>query len=286
MPDHSQAYHHITVKPLSGALGAEVLGPDLATLPDPRVIAEIRQAFHRHSVIFFRDQTLTPGAFERFARCLGELDPHHLLKGLEDNPAILEIRREPDDREIFAPGWHADVTYQESPVLGALLYALEVPAVGGDTLFASQALAYDALSPGLRALLDGLVAVHGTAKVYGAEARKYTNLKALTIDQAEAAKVECEHPVVRRHPETGRKALFVNPHYTLRFKDMTAEESRPLLRFLFAHATRPEFTCRFRWEKGSIAFWDNRCTLHSPIDDYFGQRRHMWRITLAGDRPV
>lgn len=277
-------YRHIDVRPLTGALGAEILGIDLRRL-DEEAFAEIQQAFLEHLVIFFRDQALGPADLEAFARRFGRLDPHHVLEGLPGHPDVLEIVREPTDEGVFAPGWHADVTWQEEPVMGAMLYGLEVPAVGGDTLFANQYLAYETLSAGMRKLLDGLRAVHGTAKVYGADAQRYTHVQKLRVDQGEAAKMQSAHPVVRTHPETGRKALFVNAHYTLRFDEMSEEESRPLLSYLFEHAVKPELTCRFRWYPGSLAFWDNRCTLHTPIDDYFGSRRRMLRVTIAGDWP-
>ncbi|MFO0996658.1 MAG: TauD/TfdA family dioxygenase [Alphaproteobacteria bacterium] len=279
-------YKTIDVLPLAGALGAEIFGVDLARPLGNETFSDIHRAFLDHLVIFFRDQTLTPTQLIEFARRFGTLDPHHVLKGMDGHPEILEIIREPTDTKIFAPGWHADVTWQERPVLGAALYGLDVPDIGGDTLFANQYLAYDTLSPGLKAMLEGLRAVHGTAKVYGDKAEDYTYVNNLVTDRAKAATYETVHPVVRTHPETGRKALFLNDHYVLRFEDMTAEESMPLLNVLWQHAVRPEFTCRFRWRAGSIALWDNRCLLHTPIDDYFGKRRHMWRITIGGDRPV
>jgi taurine dioxygenase len=282
----AMSYRTIDVRPLSGSIGAEVLGVDLAQPLGNETFDEIHRAFLEHLVIFFRDQALTPASFAAFARRFGRLDPHRYLKGMDAEPEILEIIREKTDKKIFAPGWHADVTWQERPVLGALLYAKEVPAIGGDTLFANQYLAYETLSPGLRKLLDGLRAVHGAARVYGEKADDYTYVQNLKVDRSEAAKSESIHPVIRTHPETGRRALFLNDHYTLRFEAMSEAESQPLLDYLYRHAIRPEFTCRFRWRTGSIAFWDNRCTLHTPIDDYFGARRHMWRITVAGDRPV
>jgi taurine dioxygenase len=280
------SYQTIDVRPLTGSIGAEILGVDLSKAPGNETFDEIHRAFAEYLVIFFRDQTLSPADFVSFASRFGRLDPHHYLKGMDGQPEILEIVREPTNPKIFAPGWHGDVTWQENPVLGAMLYGLDVPDCGGDTLFANQYLAYEALSPGMKRLLDGLKAVHGTAKIYGDKAEDYTYVQNLRVDRKEAAKSENVHPVLRTHPVTGRKALFVNDHYTLRFEDMTEAESAPLLDFLFRHAIRPEFTCRFRWGKGSIAFWDNRCTLHTPIDDYFGKRRHMWRVTIAGDRPV
>ncbi len=273
------------IRPLAGALGAELLDVDLARLDDAG-FAAIHRAFLDHVVIFFRDQKLDPEAYKAFARRFGALDVHRYLKSVEGHPEVLPIIREPEDREVFAAGWHSDVTYQECPVLGSMLYALDVPEYGADTLFASQYLAYEALSPGMRRTLDGMVAMHGTRKVYDPYAKSGLDEKQFKTDRDKIlAAQEVEHPVVRTHPETGRKALFVNPHYALRFKDMTEDESRPLLDFLFAHAIKPEFTCRFRWANGSLAFWDNRCTLHTPIDDYFGKRRVMHRITVKGDRP-
>jgi taurine dioxygenase len=276
----------IEVRPLTGAVGAEIFGVDLSRPLPSELVSEIRAVFIDYLVIFFRDQLFTPAQFAAFARQFGRVDPHHLLRGMEIQPEILEIIREPDNRKIFAPGWHADVTWQECPVLGAMLYGVDVPSCGGDTLFSNQYLAYEGLSAGMKKMLGGLRAVHGAAKMYGARADEYTYLDKLKVDRQEAASRENIHPVVRVHPESGRKALFVNDHYTLRFEDMTEEESRPLLQFLLTHAVKPEFTCRFRWHNGSIAFWDNRCTLHTPIDDYFGHRRQMWRITIAGDKPA
>lgn len=273
------------VRPLAGAIGAEVLGVDLRNELDDQSIADIRRVFLDYQVIFFRDQVLTPDEFERFVSRFGQLDPHHVLRGMAQNPNILEIVRRETDPYIFAPGWHADVTWQAKPVLGAMLYGVEVPEIGGDTLFANQYLAYETLSPGMREILDGLQAVHSSEDTYGPGAETSTKVELIKIDRAEAVKGLSEHPVVRTHPETGRKALFVNPDYTKGFVNMTRQESRPLLEFLYAHATRPELSCRFRWRSGSIAFWDNRCTLHRPIDDYFGKRRRTWRITLQGDSP-
>ena len=281
-----ESYQHIEVRPLAGAIGAEVLRVDLRNEFDADVVAEIRRAFLEYLVIFFREQQLTPAQFERFVRRFGTLDPHHVLRGMDGQPSVLEIVRTQSDRHIFAPGWHADVTWQENPVLGAMLYGVEVPESGGDTLFANQYLAYETLSPGIRRMLDPLQAVHSAQDTYGAGAEKTTKVALIKIDRAEAVKDRSVHPVVRTHPETGRRALFVNADYTKSFAEMTKEESAPVLDYLYAHATRPEFTCRFRWREGSIAFWDNRCTLHCPIDDYFGEFRRTWRITLEGDRPV
>jgi taurine dioxygenase len=279
-------YETIEVSPIGRALGAEIRNVDLGKPLGDAVLAEIRRAFLQHLVIFFPGQRLAPEDLKRFGRCFGPLSVHRFIAGLDGHPEILPIIRKETDTHVFAEGWHADVTYQERPILGALLYAVEVPETGGDTIFANQYLAYERLSPGMRRMLDGLVAIHGGAAVYGAQFDKQAIDPAqLKQDRAVAAATETEHPVVRTHPETGRKALFVNAAYTLRFKDMTAEESRPLLDFLLEHATDPDLTCRYRWSPGALTLWDNRCVLHRPVNDYFGSRRVMHRVAIEGDRP-
>ena len=280
------SYQHIEVRPVAGALGAEIHGVDLRQTLTESTVAEIRQAFLEYLVIFFRDQELTPAQLVDFARCFGKLDPHRVLRGLDEQPEVLEIIREKTDKYIFAPGWHADVTWQQEPVLGSMLYGVEMPESGGDTLFANQYLAYETLSYGMRLMLQKLHGVHSSDQAYGEDAEKLTKVDLIKLDRKEAVKARAAHPVVRTHPETGRKALFVQCGYTFSLKDMTSEESAPLLQYLFDHSTRPELTCRFQWRKGSIAFWDNRCSIHCPIDDYSGQRRRTWRITLQGDKPV
>ena len=221
VPQQRTEYRTIDVQPLTGSIGAEILGVDLSKPLGNETFDEIHRAFLEYLVIFFRDQTLAPADLVAFARRFGPLDPHRVLKGMEGQPEILEIIREETNPKIFAPGWHGDVTWQENPVLGAMLYGLEVPAIGGDTLFANQYLAYESLSPGMKRMLDGLKAVHGSARVYGADADNYTYVKSMKVDQKEAVKNENTHPLVRTHPESGRKALFVNDHYTLRLANMT-----------------------------------------------------------------
>ena len=270
------------MQPLSGALGAEIHGVNLSSAVSDEVFAEIHRAYLNHLVIFFRDQDLGPVALKAFAARFGPLDVHSILKPIDGHPEVLPVFTKADARHVYAEGWHADVTYQEEPTLGAVLYALEVPDVGGDTLFSNQYLAYQALSPGMRALLDGLTAVHSAKRVYGDRQNDNIGVAAGDIARVQSS----EHPVVRTHPDTGRRALFVNDHYTMRFKDMTDQESTPLLQYLLRHAVRPEFTSRFRWRKGSVAMWDNRCTLHCPIGDYYGHRRHMHRVSIFGDRPM
>jgi taurine dioxygenase len=270
---------HLTVKPLSSAIGAEIHGIDLRSPVPDDTVARIRRIWLEHSVIFFRDQDLPPKDFAAFARRFGEVVDYPFLKGLDESPEVIEVAKLEHERVNFGGLWHTDTAYLERPPMGTMLVAREVPPYGGDTLFASSYAAYDALSDGMKRLLDPLRAVNSSAKAEKTRTRE--DRKA-----GEGRKVlEAEHPVVRTHPETGRKALYVNFGHTLRFAGMSEEESAGLLAYLFEHQSRPEFTCRFRWEPGSIALWDNRCALHNPINDYHGHRRIMHRVTLAGDRP-
>ena len=281
-------YSKIEVTPLSGACGAEISGIDLSEDLGNETFAEVQRAFHENLVIFFRDQDLTEDQHKAFGRRFGELNIHPRYVPLEGHPEIFPIRKDPEHTKIVGGSWHQDLTHLEKPPLGSILYALDVPPVGGDTLFANQYLAYDALSEGMREMLDELVAVHDN-RIQAPKATTARNAKMtskLRDDPGEADEPEMEHPVVRTHPDTGRKALFVCRPRTHRFKGMTDAESRPLLQFLFDHSHRPEFTCRFRWRKGSIAFWDNRCLMHKALNDYPGYKRYMNRVTVNGSRPV
>jgi len=284
-------YERISVRPLSGALGAEIAGVNLAESLDDSTFADVRRALLDHLVIFFRDQRLTPEQHKAFSLRFGELDVHPFAKGLDAHPEVLPVVKEADDRGInFGGTWHSDVTFYEKPALGSVLYCLDAPAWGGDTLFANMYLAYESLSDGMKDMLQGMNALHNAARSYGTKnsrqtARNEAGSRSMQVRTGDDAERTVSHPVVRTHPESGRKGLFVNQVFTQRFDGWTEEESRPLLQWLFAHAVRPEFTCRFRWEKGSIAFWDNRCTQHFALNDYFGQRREMHRVTICGDRP-
>ncbi len=278
----------IEVRPIAPALGAEVRGIDIAEPLDGATVAALRRALLDRLVIFFRDQELTPEQHKTFAAGFGPLQTDVFVRGMDADPEILEVVKRAEDARVFAGNWHADVTFQEAPALGSVLYALEVPAVGGDTLFGNMYLAYEALSSGMRDLLGGLSAVHCAYPSYDSESMATRNQQpgGMRYTGSDPREWTAEHPVVRSHPETGRKALFVNRSYTRRFTDMTEAESRPLLEFLLAHMARPEFTCRFRWARGSVAFWDNRCAQHCPIADYPGERRVMHRVTIEGDKPV
>ncbi|HEX6528778.1 MAG TPA: TauD/TfdA family dioxygenase [Burkholderiales bacterium] len=263
------------LRKIAGALGAEIVGVDLSKrFPEK----EIRKAFLEHQVVFLRGQNLDPAQFMEFARAMGKPVEYPFVKGIAGFPEVIEVKKLEHERHAFGGIWHSDTAYLDEPPMGSMLLAREIPPYGGDTEFASQYAAYEALSDGMKRLLDGLFAVNSSAKADVTRTRE---------DRVKeySRQYEAEHPVVRTHPETGRKALYVNVGHTARFRGMTEQESAPLLEFLFRHQVKLEFTCRFHWEVGSLAFWDNRCTQHNPVNDYHGHRRVMHRITLAGDRP-
>jgi taurine dioxygenase len=270
----------LSIRKVAGALGAEISGADLsADLPDG-VIAQIRTALVEHQVIFFRDQSLSPEDQVAFGRRFGPLNIHPYVRGMDGYPEVMEIIKEPADRTNFGGGWHSDTSFLERPAIGSILYALELPEWGGDTLFSSQVAAYDALSPGLKATLEGLSAVHSAGQEYSAQGHSAQKRGSMSVAEAEGAVGEFIHPVVLVHPESGRKALYVNPAFTLRIEGWTKRESRPLLDFLFEHCRYEGYTCRFNWRPGSLAFWDNRQVWHFALNDYPGQRRYMRRVTV------
>ncbi len=274
----------ISVHPLAGALGAEISGVDLAKDLDDEAIAAIRRVWLEHLVVFFHDQEeLTPQRFLDFGRRFGEPIEYPFVKGLPETPEVIPVLKLEHEAVNFGGIWHSDTTYLERPPMASMLIAREVPEAGGDTEFASMYMAYDTLSDGMKRLLDPLTAVNSSALADVSRTRE-DRLKDSARPDAPTQYV-AEHPVVRVHPETGRRALYVNVAHTERFSGMTREESLPILRYLFQHQVRAEFTCRFRWRPGSIAFWDNRCAQHNAINDYPGRRRLMHRLTLAGDLP-
>jgi taurine dioxygenase len=265
---------------LSGALGAEIGGVDLAQPLDDATVAALRQALNQHQVIFFRDQTLTPAQQVGLGRRFGPLNIHPYVAGMAEHPEVMEIVKEPEDRVNFGGGWHSDMSFLPAPSIGSILYAVSVPDWGGDTVFSSQAAAFEALSPGLRQTLEGLRAVHSAEREYSGKGHSARRRKSMTVVEAEGAVGEYVHPVVLVHPETGRRALYVNPAFTIRIDGWSARESRPLLDFLFQHCRYEPFTYRFNWAPGSVAFWDNRSVWHFALNDYPGQRRHMRRVTV------
>ncbi len=274
----------IMVEPVSGTVGAVVRGVDLSERLGESTVAEIRKAFLAHHVLFFNDQDLSPEAQLRFGRYFGELDTHPFVEGMAAHPEVIEVITEPDDRLNFGGGWHSDVTFLEEPDLGSILYALEVPPFGGDTLFADQHAAYEALSDTMKDLLDGLVAKHSAGPQYAEGGYSTLSKSMKTKSPEQAGRIVC-HPLVRTHPETGKKALYVNPAFTIGIEGMRLDESMALLGFLFNHAVRETFICRFRWSPGSVAMWDNRSVQHYALFDYRGHRRHLRRITVKGDKP-
>ncbi|MGA3402798.1 MAG: TauD/TfdA family dioxygenase [Acetobacteraceae bacterium] len=271
------------LRPLAGALGAEIRGVDLAADLSDGMVAALRQALLDRLVIFFHDQDLPPGRLLALAKRFGTPNEYPFVKGLDGYPEVIAVTKLPDETVNFGGVWHSDTTYLQEPPMATLLVAREVPPVGGDTLFANQYLAYESLSERMQQLLCSLRGISSSTK---ADASRTREDRIRTDGTAEPRKVLiAEHPAVRTHPETGRKALYVNVAHTVGFAGMTEEESMPLLGFLFRHQIRPEFTCRFRWEPGSLAIWDNRCAQHYAMNDYHGHKRVMHRITLVGDRP-
>ncbi|MEQ8859824.1 MAG: TauD/TfdA family dioxygenase [Pseudomonadales bacterium] len=272
----------LRVTPLSGALGAEIHDLDLSRALGEKEVAAIRAAWLDHLVIVFRDQALSAEQFLAFARRIGRPVEYPFVKGIPDYPEIIEVKKLEHETVNFGGIWHSDTTYLANPPMASMLLAREVPPAGGDTLFANMYLAYETLSAGMKTLLDGLVAVNSSAKA-DVSATRHDRIASQGLATASETH-EAEHPVVRVHPESGRRALFVNVAHTVRFKDMTEAESAGLLDYLFSHQVRPEFTCRIAWQPGTLTLWDNRCTQHNPINDYQGFRRVMQRITLAESR--
>ena len=272
---------------LSGALGAEITGISLAKLEDKAAWDEIHRAFLEHAVLVFRDQKIEPADLMRVGAHFGEPCHYPFVTGMDGFPFIFEVVKEEQDTVNFGGNWHSDTTYLAQPPLATLLYAVESPTHGGDTMFASTRAAYDALSEGMRKLVDGLTGVNSAAlKHSGGRHAIHRNISSMKIRDAETAPgYEAEHPVARTHPETGKKALYVSRSHTIRFKGLTEHESQPIIDFLQDHQTRPEFTCRVRWTPGTLTIWDNRCTQHNAVNDYHGQRRRMRRLTVGAQTP-
>ena len=279
-------YQAIEVKPVSGALGAEIFGVDVSGDLGNQVVDELHRAFLDHHILCFRDQPLTPQQQVAFAGRFGPIGRYPLAEPLPEHPDVIAVIKEPGQTTNFGGVWHSDTAYLETPSLGSVLYAKDVPPIGGDTLFANMYLAYESLSAGMRRMLDGLSAVNSAGNPKEQVRDGHMESGSMAGTRRDTAAMFAEHPVVRTHPVSGRKALYVNRAHTARFKGMTEDESAGLLAYLFDHAVREEFTCRFHWEPGSLAIWDNRCTQHYPLNDYHGFRRVMHRVTIEGERPV
>ena len=273
----------INVKPLSGNIGAEIDGVNLKKISKEQ-FKEIKIVFGKYGVIFFRNQNLSPEEEIIFAELWGEININRFFTNLEGYPKIALVSKEPDQKKNIGGAWHTDHTYDLEPAMGSILFAHQVPKKGGDTLFSSMYAAYETLSDGLKDTLKNMYGRHSSRHVFGTSRAERNDDTVGRIINSDKAKQDAIHPVVITHPQTGKKALFVNPTFTLGFDGWSDEESKPLLSYLYSHATKPEFTCRFKWEEGSIAFWDNRSTWHLAVNDYHGQRRLMHRITINGTR--
>lgn len=274
------------VRPIAGALGAEVTDVDVRRL-SAADWAGLHRAFLDYSVLAIRGQALEPADLMAIGARFGEPCHYPFVTGMDGYPFIFEVIKEPEEKKNFGGAWHSDTAYLKQPPLATLLHAVQCPDWGGDTLFANTAAAYDALSEGMRKLVDSLVGVNSAELKYaGGRTRQHGSIKAMKIHDTEsAADYVAEHPVARTHPETGRKAIYASRSHTTHFKGMTEEESKPILDYLVSHQVRPEFTCRVRWQPGTLTVWDNRCTQHNAVNDYHGQRRHMRRITVGAQTP-
>ena len=276
-----RTYEHLIVEPMAGALGAEISGVELDKPMRPEIVSEINAAFLDYLVIVFRDQSLTPHQLLDFSSQLGEPMEYPQTKGLPECPLVTPVVKLENETVNFGGVWHSDTTYLDRPPKASLLYAIEVPPAGGDTIFSNQYLAYETLSDGLKKTLSSLVGVNTSANPDMAATRKHRQ-----ADDGVSLKVlQAAHPAIRTHPETDLKALYVNAAHTSHFEGWTEDESRPLLDYLSKHQVQPEFTCLLHWKPGTLTVWDNRCTQHYPMNDYHGHKRVMHRLTLAGDVP-
>jgi taurine dioxygenase len=291
MPEGVQLWNHrpyetITVDPVAGALGAEISNVDLSQPLTDDLFGEIYTAFVRYQVIFFRDQDLTPDQYLAFAKRWGDIHLHPFMKGLDDHPEILELIKTETDTYAFGNTWHSDQMFAPKPAKITMLYALETPPAGGDTIYASLYHAYDALSDGMKEMVGRLNGHNCGDKRKGQDGRsraeRYKGASGMKMKDPGDVQTDSVHPLVRTHVDTGRKALYMGVH-TKSLDGFTEAESRVLLDQLQDHIKRPEFTCRFRWAPGSLALWDNRCCQHYAVNDYAGQRRRMHRITIKGE---
>jgi taurine dioxygenase len=282
-------YRRLTVEPVSGACGAIVGGVDLARDLDDDVVAEIRRAILDHQVLFFRGQRLTPEQQVAFSRRFGPFSPVPFIEPTTEHPEVIAVVREASERQRYTFGslWHSDFSFLPEPPFASILHAIEVPPYGGDTIWANQQLAYESLSHGMQEMLAGLRGVHSAVNAYSSKMQAlHDTFAGMTVHTSDDAERVEHHPVVRVHPETARPALFANAQYTIGLVGFVHTESKPILEFLFEHSVQPAFTCRWRWEVGDLAMWDNRCVQHMALADFTGHRRFMHRTTVAGDRPI
>lgn len=285
-------YQHIRVDNSIGPIGALVAGVNLSSPLAPAAFDEIKRAWLAHGVLFFRDQHLSPTEQAAFAAKFGELDVYPFMKALDSHPNVIPIIKEPDAKVNFGGGWHTDTSYMECPPMATMLYAVDVPDEGGDTMFADASAAYESLSSGMKRLLDGLTGIYSPKVVHGKNGA-YAQLAAKSGDLGSAyggneafAESEVEHPLIRTHPETGRKSIYCGRAHAHRIKDMSREESLPIFGYLNEHLTQSQYVTRFKWSPGTLAMWDNRCLFHYALNDYDGKRRQMHRVIVKGNRPV
>jgi taurine dioxygenase len=279
----------LDVRPITGSFGADVHGVDLSVPLDGSTTSAIEAAFAEHMVLAFRDQKLTVEQLEAFALQFGSFGDTPFITPVDGHPNVLAVIREADEAgALFGGSWHSDWSFQQAPPSATILYGHEIPPAGGDTVFTNQYLAYETLSEGMKRMLDGVNAIHSAQRSYGPQGvfGRPDPDAAMHIQGGEEALTTQVHPIVRTHAVTGRKLLFVNDVYTIGIQDMNGPESKALLGYLFEHSKQVSFLCRVRWEPGTVTMWDNRCVQHHAINDYPGQRREMYRVTLAGEIPV
>ncbi len=277
----------VEVRPVAGALGATVTGVDLVSVTEEGQLDGVRRALADHLVVFLAGQDLDLDDLERITDLLGGRDVTPFVSPLEDRPYVIRVIKEPDDQLNFANAWHSDLSYLAQPPSYTLLHAWEVPPFGGDTIWSNQYLAFETLSRGLRKTLTGLRAVHSAGMAYGTGGflDQVKELTSMAIAPSDDAYAEHVHPAVIEHPVTGRAALYLNPVYTTRFEGWNPVESQELLGHIYRHATAENLTCRLRWDRHTLAIWDNRCTMHNALNDYAGERREMFRTSVKGSGP-
>jgi len=278
-------FETISVNKMTGAMGAIISGVDLSEDISDQQFEEIRTALFTFGAIGFRDQDLSFDAHSRFAKKFGTLEIHPIVNGMDQHPEIIKMHKPAGTNASFGVGWHTDNSFFEKPSLGSILFAEVIPPVGGDTLFSNQQLAFEQLSEGMKTTLESLIAVHSAQDAYTSPSalEKYDGDGSITYKRDPIVSQTVEHPVIIKHPVTGKKALYVNPMFTSHFKGWTKEESQPLLDFLLKHAVREDFQCRFNWSKGTVAMWDNRIVQHAALNDYHQYERLIYRITVNGD---
>lgn len=285
--NQARSNQHLRVTPVAGSLGADIHDIDLNNLSEAGQ-AELRQALMDHQVLFIRGQSLSVEQLEAVTLRFGDFGTEPYVKPMANHPHVVHVLKEASEATpfVFGGAWHSDWSFQERPPAFTLLYGHDVPEVGGDTLFNNMYLACEWLSPAMRTMLQSLRGIHSPEFGYGPNAKHNAGLESMQIVYGENVDHDMRsHPLITRHPETGRNVLFANPAYTLGIEGMKPEEARPILDYLFSVASAPAFTVRMRWAPGTLAIWDNRCVWHLPVSDYFGNRREMFRTTVVGEKP-